>query len=235
MDELNRPDINATRRLCSHQRTDIARKLPGNDDLLLVAPRKRSDRSLRVRRSDIKPAHKIARLITHRLGLHDQPSRKRRTVVAIQDHVLLYGERKHKSVSLPVFWNVGKPSIRTVAYRRTGQVAVTKMERSRLGCPKTGYRLDEFGLAIPLHASDTHDLACPNRQRHTIDSSHPAVIVHYKVANDDHRFTRNRPRLLHTQENITPYHQGCKRLWRGVARQDLSSDRAPPHHDDPVG
>src|SRR5690349_19602296 len=107
MNKLDRADIDAARRLRDEQKFRIELKLTSDDQLLLVAARKRFCWQTCHRRANVKVFDDLIYTSVDRAGIHKSASLgDRRTVVNAEYRVFRKVRGQQKSTFVPVLGNV---------------------------------------------------------------------------------------------------------------------------------
>ena len=100
-------NVYATCRLCSDERLRIAGEFAGDDDLLLIAARKRSGRRLDGRRAHIEVGNELSGPgDDFAQQEHHAAPGKLRPALSSQNHVVLDRFFEDQAAATPVFWNV---------------------------------------------------------------------------------------------------------------------------------
>ena len=109
MDEFDRADINAARGLRNQQQLWTQFKLATDDQLLLVAARKRSRRQLSIRRTHIKACDDFVSAPPNGRVIQENIAgirRNRRSIVNAQNRILGQTEFQQQPAAMPVLRNV---------------------------------------------------------------------------------------------------------------------------------
>src|SRR3954447_22448760 len=102
VDELDRADVEAARRLRRDQHLRVAVDLAREHDLLLVAARERVRRRRRRAAPDVELGQQPLRTLDHRAQVEDAAARVRRLAVAVERQVLSERERQHEPAAVAV-------------------------------------------------------------------------------------------------------------------------------------
>ncbi len=179
VDELDRADVEAPRRLGGDEQAQRATHLAGQDHLLLVAARERARRARRcsgcARRT---AATQLGRLVRDDVLAHRDAARERRSVVRVEDEVLRDGETARSAR------RARGPRARSRRRRAAPAWSTARRARRPSRPARPGHwssrpeqRLDELGLPVALHAGDGEDLARRGRGSDTSSTSARPTVV----------------------------------------------------------
>src|SRR5207248_8003011 len=132
MDELDRSDVQATRRLCGEEHLRISRDLAADDDLLLIASRESRSQRLRPPASDVELPQDPSSPLDEPPGEKPAESRVRFCVVVVQGEVLGQREVEHEAAPLPVLRAVAQAAVKNVVRGGAGNVPTCEPNRSCL-------------------------------------------------------------------------------------------------------
>ena len=236
MDVLDRADVEAARRLCGDQDVRVARHLAGDDDLLLVAARKRAAGSLRAPATNVEVLDQLCRALEQSLRIEPARLRGRRVAVVVQRDVLRDRELEHEAAALPVFRDVPHAGVQHFPRGRiVRRVLPGDHDPSTGQPPQARERVDQLGLAVPVHAGDRENLAGADVERDAAHLLEAAIVEDLEIVDLEERVARRRGRLVHAEQHLTPDHHPREALL-GRALRGHGVDRlAAPEHRDPVG
>ena len=159
MDELDRSDVEPSRRLSGYEDARVALDLTGDHDLLLVSAGE--GRGKRGRR----PAAHVE-LLQEATRERDQATRPQPAEpgvglvpVLVEPDVLGEREVEDEPALLPVLGDVADPLVEALAGRVARDVLAGDADDAALGLRQPGERVDQLGLAVPVDAGDADDLS----------------------------------------------------------------------------
>ena len=160
---------------------DVSAKLPGDDDLLLVAARQVAHLDIDTRRPNVVLLDQPFRGFSGFVPVHDDAPRKRRCVVAVEHHVLRHREFENETAALAIFWNVGDALAVNLARRGVRDVIGGQPDGARQRLAQSRQGFDEFGLPVALDAGHPDDLAGSNLEADIVESSMVSLIHNDQV------------------------------------------------------
>ena len=169
MDELDRTDVEAARRLGRDQHLRVAIDLAREHDLLLIAAREATGERLRAAAADVELLQQPPRPLHQALRKEPAEARGGLMVVVVEGDVLRQREVEHEPAPLPVLRNVAEPRVEAVAAAVVGDVLVPDDDSPRFHLPEAGDGVDQLGLAVAVDAGEAHDLAPAHLERDAAD------------------------------------------------------------------
>src|SRR5690606_9968260 len=189
VDEFNRADVEAARRLGGDEQAVIARELARDDRLLLVAAGKRAYRREHVRRADvILPDQPLSHFDDRLIVGHDARA-ERFLEITLQHEIVFHGEGCDHAVLLPVFRHMpcagaghGPRATMRDIFPVDQDVAADDGAQ-----PRDGF--NQLCLAVTLNACDAEYLPLTYFQRDAAYGGQAAVVIDVKIAHDQHRLS----------------------------------------------
>src|SRR5215471_18970250 len=231
--ELDRADVQAAGRLADDHQLDVPAHLPGDHDLLLVATGQRPGRRGGGLGPHVVLLDALDRRFLDRVEVQCDTGGIRRLVVDVEYEVVGDREVSHQAVLGTVLGDIADARVEPAAGRGVTQVGAVKQYRAGRG-PQAHQRLAQLGLAVPLDAGHTQDLAGPHLEGHVAHRLLAALPRHAQVLDIEHHIAGLGRLLAHPQLDRPADHQRGE-LHRGGGRRPLADDLAAPDDRDVVG
>ena len=207
--ELDRTDVEAARRLRGDQHARVARDLARDDELLLVAAGERRAPARRARRRARRTRAMQAP------GGRDHPARAQPAElrgglvpVVVQREVLGERELEHDAAPQAVLGNVAHAGVDPVARAPSCVMSVpASCTWPALALRSPVSASIELGLAVSVDARDADDLAGAHREADAAHRREAAVVDAVEVLDLEQRLARARRRLVDAQQDLAPHHQ----------------------------
>src|SRR5581483_1084139 len=135
VDELDRADVEAARRLRGDQHLRVAIDLAREDHLLLVAARERAGARQRTAAADVELADQPPRPLDEPTWEEPAPPGCRRLVEVVQLDVLRDRELEHEPAQLPVLRDVAEAGVERDARAAVRHVAAGDPDAARRDVP----------------------------------------------------------------------------------------------------
>ncbi len=155
MDELDRADIDAARRLSDQQHARRGRDLARQHELLLVAAGEVGAAQRRTARADVELLHQPGAMVGDRAMMLQQRATERRIVVIAEHRGLVRGECADQTAAQPILRHMrdAEPAHR----RRIGgpqrrDLAPADREAACGGRPYSGEHIEQFALPVARNA-----------------------------------------------------------------------------------
>ena len=156
MDEFNRADIHAARRLRRNQKFRLLLKLSCHDDFLLIPARKIPRQILLIRWPHVEFLNQPGGLLADRREIDRvekaAPRHERRAIMHAQNHVLRDGVIQHEAAPVAIFGNMRHALLARAARRQIRHVPLFQQHLPLPRFPQAGQDFDQFGLAVPFDA-----------------------------------------------------------------------------------
>src|SRR5439155_24256919 len=174
---LDAPDIQAACRLVEHEEAQVARELPGDDDLLLVTAGKRRRAHVGRRSPDIERLDALLRHPADRVVVAQDAVGVGSAIVAGQDEVIGEREGEDDPETLAIGWHIADSSGIDGPALPSCDIPAVEDDPAAGGSAQADERLHELVLAIAGHARDAQDLARADLEIETPDGLVPAVVI----------------------------------------------------------
>src|SRR6266705_6673584 len=165
MDEFDRANVHAPRGLRNQQQLRRQFKLATDDQLLLVAARKRARRQDGVRRTHIKVANYLFSAAENSFLIQQNSvsGHGGLAIVNAENRVLSQTEIQQQPAPVTILRDVRDAQLSSLARIEPGDVLAFENHRSRdvRTGNQTGQRFDQFGLPVALNARDADYFAGP--------------------------------------------------------------------------
>src|SRR6185369_852266 len=170
MNEFNRADVHAARRLRYQQQLRRQSKFTADDQLLLIASRERPRRQICVCRPDVEILNELLGASLNALDVeHDAASPRHSGLAVVKTQYRVLGKTRiqEKTTSMPVFRHMRDAEFFPTACGESGNVFAFEFDlpAQPASVDKPGERFDQFRLSVSLNAGYTNDFACANIQR----------------------------------------------------------------------
>ena len=234
MNELDRADVDASRRLIRDQQRQVTRHLTGHDHLLLIAARQGGDRVLDRRQANVVFLFLVAGVACDRAALEGARGREGGGAELVEHQVVRDRKRGDDAVRRPVLGNKSDARVQGFTRLRTGNVRVLEPDRATVGGAQAQDHFGELRLPVALYACDCEDLAAGNVERHVVKQRHSTRAQQGHVLEGQATASGTRGILLHAHQHLTPDHlRGQRGL--GIARGRVPHDPTAANDRDLVG
>ena len=218
--ELDRPDVEAARRLRGDQHARVAVDLAGEDDLLLVATRERAGARLRAAAAHVELLDEPRRPLDEPPREEPAESRVRRAAVVVQRDVLGDRELQHEPAPLAILRNVTETR---VVVGEGGEIGEVGSPRGGRCLPATGSSPLSASISsvwpLPSMPAMPDDLAGPHLERDVAHLLDAAVV--------------ERAQALDLQQRLAGLPRACFSTRSRTSRPTIS--RASPSSVAPFG
>ena len=239
MNELDRADIHAPRRLTDKEKVGITLDFPREDDLLLVAAREVLGRQRRDRGADVEPFHLALAVLKDRGVVHQKGVLLiGRIVVIAEGDVLPRGKIHDHAKVLAILGHMGDASgaARLPVGMAAGEVKVLAVQPDR---PGRGHDAaedgEEFGLTVPGDTGDAEDLPLADGEGDTLDPLHLVLVHDAEVFDLKDDAAGIGGAFGDVQQDLAPDHQLGQLLRVGFGGLDRRRHLAAPHDRHRVG
>src|ERR1041385_4958309 len=132
-----------------------------DDELLLVAARKRPGWQRRIRWAHIEIVEQPVGFLRNRLLIKQAQTRARRrwAIVRAEDCVVGEIEIEQQSAPMPIFGNVRDGEFFDLSRRKLLALAPIKLDAAARRVPQSRENFDQFSLAVAFDARDADDFA----------------------------------------------------------------------------
>lgn len=166
VDELDRADVDAARRLCRDQQLDRPAELARHDHLLLVAAGEVGRVHRDVGRAHVVTLHQVLGMAADSLLVDGQAVGKGRLEIGVQHQVMRHAVGVDHAVGVPVFRHMAALAVLRHATRvGIGHVQAVDGDAAAIERAQAGQHFDQLALPVALDAGYADDLAGARLQR----------------------------------------------------------------------
>ena len=235
MDELDRAQIDAARRVGGEEEIARLREFARHDDLLLVAARELPRGREWPARADVEGLEHAVRICADGGAIESRARAERRFAVAAEDEVVGQRVIEHEPALQAIGRHMRDTALLDGAWGEAAQVQAGVLHGPLDDASQPGQRLDELVLPVALDARHAHDLPAAHRQGKAAHGGQAAVVLDLEVRDLEHGRAGTRGPLRHLEEHGPADHE-LRQLGDGRLRRHALAHHATTAHDgDAIG